>query len=142
MPRTFVLDALLGIRVATTPGSERDVLPSAVAVSVISGSGQVHEPVVRGKQAPDQAQGDHRGGGGGGGQHQEHHDGLDQDGLQGWGTGLVFLPGAMTGLILAGTAPLQAVLVQAVVMFLVLAATATTTAVIALGLIRRLFTSD
>jgi putative ABC transport system permease protein len=57
-------------------------------------------------------------------------------------TGLVFLPGAMTGLILAGTAPLQAVLVQAVVMFLVLAATATTTAVIALGLIRRLFTPD
>jgi putative ABC transport system permease protein len=55
-------------------------------------------------------------------------------------TGLVFLPGAMTGLILAGAAPLQAVLVQAVVMFLVLAATATT--VIALGLIRRLFTPD
>jgi putative ABC transport system permease protein len=58
------------------------------------------------------------------------------------GTGLVFLPGAMTGLILAGTPPLQAVLVQAVVMFLVLAATATITAVIALGLIRRLFTPD
>ncbi len=57
-------------------------------------------------------------------------------------TGLVFLPGAMTGLILAGTPPLQAVLVQAVVMFLVLAATATTTVVIALGLIRRLFTPD
>jgi len=57
-------------------------------------------------------------------------------------TGLVFLPGAMTGLILAGAAPLQAVLVQAVVMFLVFAATATTTVVIALGLIRRLFTSD
>jgi UDP-glucose/iron transport system permease protein len=57
-------------------------------------------------------------------------------------TGLVFLPGAMTGLILVGTAPLQAVLVQAVVMFLVLAATATTTVVIALGLIRRLFTPD
>jgi putative ABC transport system permease protein len=54
----------------------------------------------------------------------------------------VFLPGAMTGLILAGTAPLQAVLVQAVVMFLVLAATATTIVVIALGLIRRLFTAD
>jgi len=48
----------------------------------------------------------------------------------------------MTGLILAGTAPLQAVLVQAVVMFLVLAASATTTAVIALGLVRRLFTHD
>lgn len=57
-------------------------------------------------------------------------------------TGLVFLPGAMTGLILAGTAPLQAVLVQAVVMFLVLAATATTTVVVALGLIRRVFTPD
>ena len=57
-------------------------------------------------------------------------------------TGLVFLPGAMTGLILAGAAPMQAVLVQAVVMFLVLAATATTTVVIALGLIRRLFTPD
>ena len=40
------------------------------------------------------------------------------------------------------TAPLQAVLVQAVVMFLVLAATATTTVVIALGLIRRMFTPD
>src|SRR5215469_15867886 len=57
-------------------------------------------------------------------------------------TGLVFLPGVMTGLILAGAAPVQAVLVQAVVMFLVLAATATTTVVIALGLIRRLFTPD
>jgi putative ABC transport system permease protein len=57
-------------------------------------------------------------------------------------TGPVFLPGAMTGLILAGAAPAQAVLVQAVVMFLVLAATATTTVVIALGLIRRLFTAD
>jgi putative ABC transport system permease protein len=33
-------------------------------------------------------------------------------------------------------------MVQAVVMFLVLAATATTTVVIALGLVRRLFTHD
>ena len=57
-------------------------------------------------------------------------------------TGLVFLPGAMTGLILAGVPPLQAVLVQAVVMFLVLAAAATTTSVVALGLTRRLFTPD
>lgn len=57
-------------------------------------------------------------------------------------TGLVFLPGAMTGLILAGVAPVQAVLVQAVVMFLVLAAAATTTSVVALGLVRRLFTPD
>lgn len=57
-------------------------------------------------------------------------------------TGLVFLPGAMTGLILAGVPPIQAVLVQAVVMFLVLASVATTTVVVALGLVRRLFTPD
>ncbi|WP_166348649.1 ABC transporter permease [Phytoactinopolyspora limicola] len=57
-------------------------------------------------------------------------------------TGLVFLPGAMTGLILAGVPPAQAVLVQAVVMFLILGAVATTTAVVALGVVRRLFTAD
>jgi putative ABC transport system permease protein len=57
-------------------------------------------------------------------------------------TGLVFLPGAMTGLILAGVPPDQAVLVQAVIMFLMLAALATTTVVIALGLVHRLFTPD
>ncbi|GAA4821091.1 iron export ABC transporter permease subunit FetB [Actinomycetospora corticicola] len=57
-------------------------------------------------------------------------------------TGLVFLPGAMTGLIIAGVQPIQAVLVQAVVMFLVLAAASTTTSVVALGLTRRLFTTD
>jgi putative ABC transport system permease protein len=56
--------------------------------------------------------------------------------------GLVFLPGAMTGLILAGVEPVEAVLVQAVVMFLVLGAVATTSAVIGLGLMRRLFTPD
>lgn len=56
--------------------------------------------------------------------------------------GLVFLPGAMTGLILAGVDPLQAVLVQAVVMFLVLAAAATSATVIALGAVRRSFTPD
>ena len=57
-------------------------------------------------------------------------------------TGLVFLPGAMTGLILAGVPPTQAVLVQAVVMFLVLGSTATSAVVIGLGLVRRLFTFD
>ncbi|GAC1650644.1 MAG: iron export ABC transporter permease subunit FetB [Mycobacterium sp.] len=57
-------------------------------------------------------------------------------------TGLVFLPGAMTGLILAGVPPVHAVLVQAVVMFLILAAVATTTTVVVLGLVRRLFTAD
>jgi putative ABC transport system permease protein len=56
--------------------------------------------------------------------------------------GLVFLPGAMTGLILAGVEPLDAVLVQAVVMFLVLGAAATTTTVVGLGVARRLFTPD
>lgn len=56
--------------------------------------------------------------------------------------GLVFLPGAMTGLILAGVDPVDAVLVQVVVMYLVLAATATTTVVIGAGLVRRLFTRD
>lgn len=56
--------------------------------------------------------------------------------------GLVFLPGAMTGLILAGVDPLDAVLVQAVVMFMVLGSVATTTTVIGLGLTRRLFTDD
>jgi putative ABC transport system permease protein len=56
--------------------------------------------------------------------------------------GLVFLPGAMTGLILAGEKPVQAVLVQAAVMFLILGAVATTAATVALRLARRLFTSD
>jgi putative ABC transport system permease protein len=57
-------------------------------------------------------------------------------------TGLVFLPGAMTGLILAGVPPLQAVLVQAVVMFLILGAVAITAVVVALGLVRRVFSPD
>jgi putative ABC transport system permease protein len=57
-------------------------------------------------------------------------------------TGLVFLPGAMTGLILAGVPPVQAVLVQAVVMFLILGSVAITTVVVTLGLVHRLFTSD
>ncbi len=56
--------------------------------------------------------------------------------------GLVFLPGAMTGLILAGVPPVQAVLVQAVVMFLILGSVAITTVVVAMGLVRRLFTPD
>jgi putative ABC transport system permease protein len=56
--------------------------------------------------------------------------------------GLVFLPGAMTGLILAGVDPLDAVLVQAVIMFMVLGAAATTTTVIGLGMLDHLFTRD
>lgn len=57
-------------------------------------------------------------------------------------TGLVFLPGAMTGLILAGVPPLQAVLVQAVVTFLILGSVAATTVVVAMGIVRLVFTRD
>lgn len=57
-------------------------------------------------------------------------------------TGIVFLPGAMTGLILAGVSPLDAVLVQIVVMYLILGSVSVTTTVVALGLVRRLFTRD
>ncbi len=56
--------------------------------------------------------------------------------------GLIALPGAMTGLILAGVDPLDAVLVQVVVMYLILGAAATTTAIVGIGVARRLFTPD
>ncbi len=56
--------------------------------------------------------------------------------------GLVFLPGTMAGLILAGLDPIDAVLVQAAVMYLVLGSVATTTVVVAMGVRRRLFTAD
>jgi putative ABC transport system permease protein len=56
--------------------------------------------------------------------------------------GLVFLPGAMTGLILAGADPVDAVLVQAAVMFLILGCVATNASVVGVGLTRRLFTPD
>ncbi len=56
--------------------------------------------------------------------------------------GIVFLPGAMTGLILAGVDPVDAVRVQVAVMYLVLGSIATSTSVVALGLTRGLFTSD
>jgi putative ABC transport system permease protein len=56
--------------------------------------------------------------------------------------GLVFLPGAMTGLILAGVDPVDAVQVQLAVMYLILGSVATSVTVVAVGLTRRLFTSD
>jgi putative ABC transport system permease protein len=56
--------------------------------------------------------------------------------------GIVFLPGAMVGLILAGVEPLGAVKVQVAVMYLILGAVATSTTVVAIGLSRRLFTPD
>lgn len=56
--------------------------------------------------------------------------------------GLIALPGAMTGLILAGVAPVDAVLVQVVVMYLILGGAATATAIVGVGVTRRLFTAD
>jgi putative ABC transport system permease protein len=56
--------------------------------------------------------------------------------------GIVFLPGAMTGLILAGVSALDAVRVQIVVMYMVLAAVAMATATVSIGLSRLLFTDD
>ncbi|MBI2711128.1 MAG: iron export ABC transporter permease subunit FetB [Actinobacteria bacterium] len=56
--------------------------------------------------------------------------------------GLVALPGAMTGLILAGVRPIDAVRIQAAVMYVVLGSVATSVTVISLGLARRLFTPD
>lgn len=58
------------------------------------------------------------------------------------GVGLVFLPGAMTGLILAGVDPVDAVKVQAAIMFLILGSVATTTAIVGFGTASRLFTED
>ena len=56
--------------------------------------------------------------------------------------GLIALPGAMVGLILAGTDPAIAVRVQLSVMYLVLGSVATTTAVMSLGISRKLFTAS
>lgn len=56
--------------------------------------------------------------------------------------GLVFLPGAMTGLILAGVDPVDAVRVQAAIMFLILGAVAINVVVVGTGVTRRLFTPD
>jgi putative ABC transport system permease protein len=44
--------------------------------------------------------------------------------------GIVFLPGAMTGMILAGADPLQAVRPQIVVVFMLLAAASLTTTIV------------
>ena len=55
--------------------------------------------------------------------------------------GIVFLPGAMVGLILAGVDPADAVKVQVSVMYLVLGSVATTTAVMSFGISRELFTA-
>lgn len=56
--------------------------------------------------------------------------------------GIVVLPGAMTGLILAGVDPLDAVRVQLALLYVILGAVTTTASVIALLGARRLFTAD
>lgn len=55
--------------------------------------------------------------------------------------GIVFLPGTMVGLLLAGVSPMAAVQAQVVIMYLVLGSVAVTTSVIALGMRRILFTA-
>lgn len=56
--------------------------------------------------------------------------------------GLVLLPGAMTGLVLAGVDAVDAVKVQLAIMYLVLGSVATSVTVIGLGLTRKVFTPD
>jgi putative ABC transport system permease protein len=56
--------------------------------------------------------------------------------------GIVVLPGAMTGLVLAGVDPLDAVRVQLALMYVILGAVTTTCTVVALLGTRRLFTAD
>ena len=56
--------------------------------------------------------------------------------------GLIALPGAMTGLLLAGVDPLQAVLIQLVVMYLVLGSVTTSVLLVTLASARHLLTGD
>jgi putative ABC transport system permease protein len=56
--------------------------------------------------------------------------------------GLIALPGAMTGLLLAGTDPVDAVLIQIIVMYLVLGSVAISVIVTVILGIRRSFTPD
>ena len=56
--------------------------------------------------------------------------------------GLIALPGAMTGLLLAGVDPADAVLLQLVVMFLVLGAAALSVIIVTMAMTRRALTPD
>jgi putative ABC transport system permease protein len=56
--------------------------------------------------------------------------------------GLIALPGAMTGLLLAGVDPVDAVLVQVIVMYLILGATALVVTIIVWVSSRAAFTAD
>lgn len=56
--------------------------------------------------------------------------------------GIVALPGAMTGLLLAGVEPMDAVLLQSAVMFLILGSVAITSVIVGRGVARKLVTAD
>ncbi len=56
--------------------------------------------------------------------------------------GLVALPGAMTGLLLAGVDPIDAVAVQLAIMYLILGAVAVSVLVVVLAVSARAFTAD
>lgn len=56
--------------------------------------------------------------------------------------GIIALPGAMTGLLLAGVDPLDAVILQLAVMFLVLGAVATSVVIVTRTIARRALTPD
>ena len=56
--------------------------------------------------------------------------------------GLVALPGAMVGLLIAGVDPLDAVVIQLIVMFLVLGTVAVSSTVVALATAHKSFTPD
>lgn len=56
--------------------------------------------------------------------------------------GIIALPGTMTGLLLAGVDPIDAVLTQTVVMFLILGSVAVTCVLVGRGVARRLVTKE
>lgn len=56
--------------------------------------------------------------------------------------GIIALPGAMTGLLLAGTDPIDAVLIQLVVMILVLGSVAVAVTIVTLQIARKALTDD
>ncbi|MGB3411919.1 MAG: iron export ABC transporter permease subunit FetB [Microthrixaceae bacterium] len=56
--------------------------------------------------------------------------------------GLIALPGTMTGLLLAGVDPVDAVLTQTIVMFLILGSVAVTSVIVGRGIAGRLVTPD
>lgn len=56
--------------------------------------------------------------------------------------GLIALPGAMTGLLLAGVDPIDAIVIQLAVMFLVLGSVATSVVVVTSTIARRALTDD